>query len=224
MTERSGDGTAHDQSARTAASRSGASRTGTAPSGGKAGGQSGGMTDRVNAAYSSGPVMPPPPDESTRKPTGQERFAAVLANSSTKGKRKPDGLPGTPGAKPKRVRKARLRLTHVDPWSVMKTSFLLAVALGIVTVVAVAVVWSVLDAAGVWTSIDQAVGDVVGDASSGFRIEDYLGLSRVMGFTMLVAVVDVILITVISTLGAFLYNLAAALLGGLEVVLAEEEE
>jgi hypothetical protein len=180
------------------------------------------MTDRINAAYATGgPVVP---DDTTRKPTGQERFAAVLANSSTKGKRKPDGLPGTPGAKPKRVRKARLRLTHVDPWSVMKTSFLLAVALGIVTVVAVAVVWSVLDAAGVWTSIDQAVGDVVGDASSGFRIEDYLGLSRVMGFTMLVAVVDVILITVISTLGAFLYNLAAALLGGLEVVLAEEEE
>ena len=106
----------------------------------------------------------------------------------------------------------------------MKTAFLLAVALGIVTVVAVAVVWSVLDAAGVWSSIDQAVGDVVGDASSGFRIEDYLGLSRVLGFTMLVAVVDVILITVIATLAAFLYNLAAALLGGLEVVLAEEEE
>ena len=48
-------------------------------------------------------------------------------------------------------------------------------------------------------------------------------MSRVMGFTMIVAVVDVVLITAIATLGAFLYNLAAALLGGIEVILAEDE-
>jgi hypothetical protein len=47
-------------------------------------------------------------------------------------------------------------------------------------------------------------------------------MSRVMGFTMLVAVVDVILITAIATLGAFLYNLAAGLLGGIEVTFAED--
>jgi hypothetical protein len=46
-------------------------------------------------------------------------------------------------------------MTHVDPWSVMKTAFLLAIALGIVTVIAVAVVWSVLGAAGVWDSINK---------------------------------------------------------------------
>ena len=40
---------------------------------------------------------------------------------------------------------------------------------------------------------------------------------------MIVAAVDVVLVTVIGTLGAFLYNLAAALLGGIEVVLAEDE-
>ena len=55
------------------------------------------------------------------------------------------------------------------------------------------------------------------------QIEDYLGMSRVMGFTMIVAAVDVVLVTVIGTLGAFLYNLAAALLGGIELVLAEDE-
>ena len=36
------------------------------------------------------------------------------------------------------------------------------------------------------------------------------------------SVVDVILITAIATLGAFLYNLSAALLGGIEVTLAED--
>ena len=64
----------------------------------------------------------------------------------------------------------------------------------------------------------------IGDSNSAdFDIANYLGTRRVLGFTMIVAVVDVVLITAIATLGAFLYNLAAALLGGIEVTLAEDE-
>jgi hypothetical protein len=115
-------------------------------------------------------------------------------------------------------------MTHIDPWSVMKTAFLLSIALGVVTVIAVAVVWSVLGAAGVWDSINKTVQEVIGgESGSTFDVENYVGTSRVMGFTMIVAVVDVVLITAIATLGAFLYNLAASLLGGIEVTLAEDE-
>ncbi len=122
------------------------------------------------------------------------------------------------------TRRARLRLVHLDPWSVMKTSFLLSIAFGIVTVVSVAVVWAVLGAAGVWDSINSTVTDVLGgESAQTFDIQNYVGTSRVLGFTMIVAVVDVILITAIATLTAFLYNLAAALLGGIEVTLAEDE-
>ena len=157
--------------------------------------------------------VPAEPQEPT--PVGPPSGAAAQTGAT-----RPTGRPPAPS---KRVRKARLRLTHVDPWSVMKTAFLLSVALGIVTVVAVAIVWSVLGAAGVWESINSTVTDVVGETGEDFNIEDYLGMGRVMGFTMIVAVVDVVLVTVIATLGAFLYNLAAALLGGLEVVLAEDD-
>jgi hypothetical protein len=129
-----------------------------------------------------------------------------------------------PSPRPRGTRRARLRLVHLDPWSVMKTSFLLSIAFGIVTVVAVAVVWSVLGAAGVWESINSTVTDVLGgETASSFDIQNYIGASRVIGFAMVVAVIDVILITAIATLAAFLYNLAAALLGGLEVTLAEDE-
>ena len=128
----------------------------------------------------------------------------------------------SPNQKP--PRRARLRLTRIDPWSVMKTSFLLAIAFGVVTVVSVFIIWSVLSAAGVWDSINQTVQDVVGGEDAGtWDVEKYVGMSRVMGFTMLVAVVDVILITAIATLGAFLYNMAAALLGGVELTLAEDQ-
>jgi hypothetical protein len=124
----------------------------------------------------------------------------------------------------RRPRRARLRLTRIDPWSVMKTSFLLSVAFGIVTIVAVFIVWSVLGIAGVWESVNSMVADVVGDESaSSFEVENYLGLSRILGFTMLVAVIDVVLLTAIATLVAFLYNMAAALLGGIELTLAEDD-
>jgi hypothetical protein len=121
-------------------------------------------------------------------------------------------------------RRARLRLSRIDPWSVMKVSFLLSIAFGIVTVVSVFMIWSVLGAAGVWSSINNTVSDTVssGSTASTFNIENYLGMSRVLGFTMLVAVIDVVLITAIATLGAFLYNMAASLLGGIEVTLAED--
>ncbi|WP_240770297.1 DUF3566 domain-containing protein [Nocardioides sp. GY 10127] len=120
-------------------------------------------------------------------------------------------------------RRARLRLTRIDPWSVMKTAFLLSIAAGIVSVVAVLMVWSVLGGAGVWTSINQTVADVVGEDSMGnFDIETYLGTSRVVGFTMVIAAIDVVLLTAIATLSAFLYNMAAALLGGIEITLAED--
>ncbi len=176
-------------------------------------------------------------DESGRRPV-TERISGTMASAtetlrSAAEARRSDRQSGSPSQRTSvttrptgsgRVRKARLRMTHVDPWSVMKVSFLLSVAIGIVTVIAVAVVWSVLGAAGVWDSINQTVQEVIGgDGGSAFDVEDYVGTSRVMGFTMIVAVVDVILITAIATLGAFLYNLAAALLGGLEVTLAEDE-
>jgi hypothetical protein len=151
-------------------------------------------------------------------PTGrQETSIATAKGGSTR-------PAGTPANRPKGTRRARLRLVHLDPWSVMKTSFLLSIAFGIVSVVSVGLVWSVLGAAGVWDSINSTVTDVLGsESSTPFDIEDYVGTSRVLGFTMIVAVVDVILITAIATLGAFLYNLAAALLGGVEVTLAEDD-
>ena len=152
--------------------------------------------------------------------------ASRTTSSSTNRTSTPSSRQASPApskAKARSTRKARLRLTHLDPWSVMKTSFLLSIAFGIVTVIAVAVVWGVLGAAGVWDSVNRTVTDLLGNNQSGFDIRDYIGTSRVVGFAMIVAVVDVVLVTAISTLCAFLYNLAAALLGGLEVTLAEDD-
>jgi hypothetical protein len=160
-------------------------------------------------AQQGAPVLPPPAADQT-PPAPAKRSAQKRPARATKVKRPP--------------RRARLRLTRIDPWSVMKTAFLLSIALGVVTIVSVLMVWSVLGAAGVWDSINSAVRDIVGDqASTPFTIQDYLGTDRVIGFTMLVAVIDVVLLTAIATLAAFLYNMAAALLGGIDITLVEDE-
>jgi len=168
-------------------------------------------------------VLPPPPEDllpdKGRSRAGGERAQAERPRPVTAGG--PGGHGEARG--PRGVRKARLRLVQVEPWSVMKTAFMLSIAIGIVTVVAVGIVWGVLGAAGLWDSVNSIVQDSVGDSSgSPFQIQEYLGTSRVLGFTMIVAVADVVLITAIATLGAFLYNLAAGLLGGIEVTFAED--
>jgi hypothetical protein len=146
---------------------------------------------------------------------------ALAASPRTEGSsRAEDQVRAASAARPGRTRRARLRLVRVDPWSVMKTAFLLSIAFGIMCVVAVFIIWSVLGAANVFGSINASVESVVGET---FAVEDYVGMDRVLSFTMLVAVLDVVLLTAIATLGAFLYNLAASLLGGLEVTLAEDD-
>ena len=164
----------------------------------------------------------------TEPPEGTEASAGPPAPA------KPRPLPErptqapAPAAAPSRTRpsgsrRATLRLARIDPWSVMKTALLLSLAFGIVVFVAVAVVWSVLDAANVWDAVNRSIADVVGGQSgANFDVQNYIGVQRVLGFTALVAVADVILLTAIATLSAFLYNLAASLLGGLEVTLAED--
>ncbi|WP_433546669.1 DUF3566 domain-containing protein [Streptomyces sp. CA-294286] len=127
-----------------------------------------------------------------------------------------------------RTRKARLRVAKADPWSVMKVSFLLSIALGICTVIAAAVLWMVMDAMGVFETvggtISEATSSTAGSVeSAGFDLQSFLSLPRVLIFTSVIAVIDVVLATALATLGAFIYNLSAGFVGGVELTLAEDE-
>ncbi|MET8622382.1 DUF3566 domain-containing protein [Kitasatospora sp. NPDC004669] len=141
--------------------------------------------------------------------------------------RRPAGAPSAGGGTLGRTRKARLRVTKVDPWSVMKVSFLLSLAVGIIIIVASAVLWMTLDSLGVFDSLTKTLKDVTGggaeNASSQLNLMDYIGFGKVMMFTTLIAVVDVVLLTALSTLSAFIYNAAAGFTGGVELTLAEED-
>ena len=119
-------------------------------------------------------------------------------------------------------RKARLYVSRIDPWSIFKAAFMLALALGIVIVVAVAMLWWVLDYAGVFVTVSSSINDVVGSATANFDLVSLLDFSRVMGVAVVVAAVEVVLVSITATLFAFIYNLSVGLTGGIEVVLTDQ--
>ncbi|MFJ7997025.1 DUF3566 domain-containing protein [Streptomyces sp. NPDC096310] len=133
-------------------------------------------------------------------------------------------LPRTGARTTPRTRKARLRVSKADPWSVMKVSFLLSIALGVCTIVAAAVLWMVMDAMGVFSTVGGTISEATGsNESNGFDLQSFLSLPRVLVFTSVIAVIDVVLATALATLGAFIYNLSAGFVGGVELTLAEDE-
>ncbi|MBD3778284.1 MAG: DUF3566 domain-containing protein [Micrococcales bacterium] len=125
--------------------------------------------------------------------------------------------PSLSGSGPRRV---RLAISRVDPWSVMKLSFLMSVAIGIMIVVAAAVVWLTLDGLEVFAKLNGLIVEILAD--SDFNLMQYVEFDRVISVATLVAVVDVFLITALSTIGAFLYNITAALVGGVHVTMTDE--
>ncbi|WP_207204598.1 DUF3566 domain-containing protein [Sanguibacter massiliensis] len=118
-------------------------------------------------------------------------------------------------------RKVRLTLSRIDPWSVMKMAFLLSIAIGIMIVVAAFVFWYALNDLGVFTSIDETIRKIVGTESE-LDILQYVERDRVVSLAMIIAVVDVVLMTALSTIGAFLYNVVAALVGGVHMTLTDD--
>ena len=130
--------------------------------------------------------------------------------------------PSAPAPRPVAARRVRLTVSRVDPWSAMKISFLLSVALGIAGVVMVFVLWTILAGMGVFDQVNGIVGQVVQDGQQRFDIMDFIGLGRVLSLSIVIAVIDVILITAIATLGAFLYNVSSALVGGVQLTLTDD--
>jgi hypothetical protein len=121
-------------------------------------------------------------------------------------------------------RRANLVIARLEPWSVMKFSFLMSLVAWVVLFVAVALLYYALSGLGVFAAIQRSLSSVTSSQSSaGVSLAAWTSASRVLGYTMLVGAVDIVLITVLSTIGAMIYNLVTHLGGGIEVTLKETD-
>lgn len=114
-------------------------------------------------------------------------------------------------------RRARLTLRHLDPLSMLKFSLVLAAALFVVWMVAVGVLYGVLSGMGVFDKINSTANEVNGSTG------DVVTPSVVFGAAAVVGAINIVLFTAFATIGSFIYNLCADMVGGLEVTLAERD-
>jgi hypothetical protein len=130
------------------------------------------------------------------------------------------GLPSSGGS----TRRAQLVLSRIEPWSVMKFSFMISLVGWVVLFVAVAGIYFVLSKIGVFTSIESTIGQVTfSKGHPGSNAASWFAASRVLGYTMLAGAINVVLITALATVGAVVYNLVTHLAGGIEVTLKETD-
>jgi hypothetical protein len=153
-------------------------------------------------------------------PSVSQGQAGAAQGARPAGAARPTGAQSTAAAA--RARRVKLTVSRVDPWSAMKMSFLISVALGIAGVVMVAVLWMILSGMGVFSEVNRLVGTIISDSENPFDIMDFLGFGRVLSLSIVLGVIDVILMTALATLGAFLYNICSALVGGLQLTLTDD--
>ena len=125
------------------------------------------------------------------------------------------------GKKKKGPRTVRLTVAAVDPWSVMKMSFLMSVAIGIATIVAFVVLWVVLQATGVMSGLESTMTELAG-AESAERLIGIFGFGRVVAAGFIIAIINIVLMTALSTLAAFVYNIGSLIAGGFHLTLTDD--
>ncbi|MGQ0576130.1 MAG: DUF3566 domain-containing protein [Pseudonocardia sp.] len=185
------------------------------------------------------PTGPARPDGSPGTPPRGEPVTSLLDDVPTAFV-EPTGTPDPPAgptprpAQPDRTgwssmrtrvrppRRAALQLKRLDPWSVLKLALVLAGVLFLVWMVAVGLLYGVLDGMGVWDRLNGTYSDLVsGDGAAGGQ--SLISAWRVFGYAALFGIINSVLAAVALTVSAFIYNVCADLVGGIEVTLSERD-
>ncbi len=199
---------------------------------------SGGSTAPASAPETAEP--PPRVDSSRNEPVLSEAYASELPDLSGAAPRSPQRkaaperaeAPPVRTASPGRVQvagrtysgpvRASMQIRRIDPWSALKVSLVLSVALFFVWMIAVAFLYLVLGGMGVWSKLNSNVGDLLTSAS-GQSGGELVSSGTIFGGAALIGLVNIVLLTAMATVGVFIYNLTTDLVGGIEVTLADRD-
>jgi hypothetical protein len=170
-----------------------------------------------------GPVGAPPVPPVTGSSTAAEAERRDAAADSGA----PAASRGVRGRGPARQsgrgpRRARLQLRHIDTWSALKISLVLSIALFFIWMVAVGILYGVLSALGVFDTVNELFGQI-GSASGAENTGDVVTWQVVLWGAAVIGAINIVLMTALCTVGAFIYNLCSDLVGGLELTLSERD-
>lgn len=190
----------------------------------RGGPEEGARADGSSAEYGS--ELPNLSDAPPRPP--QQRQPADRPATEKPAKNAPAKAPATGGAVQVAVRqpngpvRASMQIRRVDPWSALKVSLVLSVAMFFVWMIAVAFLYLVLGGMGVWSKLNSNVGDLLTSAS-GSTGGELVSSGTIFGGAALIGLVNIVLLTAAATIGTFIYNLTTDLVGGVEVTLADRD-
>lgn len=156
------------------------------------------------------PTASPPPSRSDPRAA-----PTVRAPRPAVGNPVADPMPAGPAGSARGRRRARLQLSHLDPWTTLKFSLVLAVAFFVIWMVAVGALYAVLDQLNVFAKLNKTINEV-NDSTS-----DLVTPKIVFGAAAVIGAINIVLFTALATIGSFIYNLCADMVGGIEVTLAE---
>ncbi|HEX6359767.1 MAG TPA: DUF3566 domain-containing protein [Actinophytocola sp.] len=183
-----------------------------------------GGSDAPTVNVPHNPIRTPTPPDGTPAPAR----SAVNLDSGSPSSTGPLRAVGVGAAAPSALRRpgrgprrANLQIKRFDPWSVLKLSLVLGVALFFVWLVAVGILYAVLDGMGVWDNLNGISDELLQGSSE--SSEPLISAGRVFGVAAIIGAVNIVLFSALATVGAFIYNVSADLAGGLEVTLAERE-
>jgi Transmembrane domain of unknown function (DUF3566) len=117
--------------------------------------------------------------------------------------------------RPVATKQVRLKLVYIDFWSAIKLSFLVAVSLGVVLIVATVLVYVVLQSTGVFGNLDAILRDFLGDPK--FSITATYSLLTVTFFAFVIAILNIVVISALGAITSILYNFSVRITGGLLV-------
>jgi Transmembrane domain of unknown function (DUF3566) len=164
------------------------------------------------------PVPERPPEPPAASGTG--RSPSTEARESREA-REPQETRATVSRRGRGPVRASMQIRRIDPWSTLKVSLMLSVALFFVWMIAVAFLYLVLGGMGVWAKLNSNVGDLLNNTSGSSG--ELVSSGTIFGGAVLIGLVNIVLLTAMATIGAFVYNLTTDLIGGIEVTLADRD-
>ncbi|MFC9874513.1 DUF3566 domain-containing protein [Nocardia salmonicida] len=116
--------------------------------------------------------------------------------------------------------RATVQIRRIDPWSTLKITLVISVALFFVWMLAVGLLYIVLAGMGVWDNLDNSLGEMLNPEGNSSSLID---AGTVFGYAGVIGLINVVLFTALATVGVFIYNQCCDLVGGIQVTLADPD-